>query len=237
MSTIILDFGSGNTGRNEPYTMTAMVNELMKVDSRRHGHRIIIKWQLFEKAGDNIPLDRQQFHVFYEYALEMGYESTASVFDLPSLQFLLSVAKDKCGKQAATFEESKEPIQPQDMVSGLPFIKIANRRDLDYLIGYIPRRIPVYVSVGAASLPVLPYNENIKELFCVSKYPADISDYEPYMHRLKGISGISDHTDTFELWHTYQPEIIEWHYKLPNSTGLDAGSFARTPEQLREIIG
>jgi sialic acid synthase SpsE len=48
--------------------------------------------------------------------------------------------------------------------------------------------------------------------------------------------GISDHTTDFTLWHKYHPSIIEWHFKLEDSTGLDAGSFARTPEMLEEIL-
>jgi hypothetical protein len=38
------------------------------------------------------------------------------------------------------------------------------------------------------------------------------------------------------LFRKFEPEIIEMHYKLPDSTGLDAGPFARTPEQLAEIL-
>ncbi|MFA5130462.1 MAG: N-acetylneuraminate synthase family protein [Patescibacteria group bacterium] len=212
MSLIILDFGSGNTCRNDVYAISDMIAALAKVDSRRHGHKIVIKWQLFEKAGDNIPLDRDNFWTFYQSAKESGYETTASVFDIPSLKFLLQF-------------------------NDLPFIKIANRRDLDYLIGLIPRQIPAIISVGPGTMTNMPYRENVKELFCVSKYPASIEDYEPYMHRINGLSGISDHTTDFELWNIYKPEIIEWHYKLSHQTGLDAGPFARTPEQLIEIIG
>ena len=48
--------------------------------------------------------------------------------------------------------------------------------------------------------------------------------------------GISDHTVDFGLWNKHHPKIIEWHYKLLDSTGLDARDFARTPEQLSEIL-
>jgi hypothetical protein len=47
---------------------------------------------------------------------------------------------------------------------------------------------------------------------------------------------ISDHTTSWDLFNKYNPEIIEWHYKLSDSIGLDAGDFARTPEQLKEVL-
>ena len=47
---------------------------------------------------------------------------------------------------------------------------------------------------------------------------------------------ISDHTTDFQLYNKYKPKIYECHYKLEDSTGLDAGEFARTPEQLAEIL-
>jgi hypothetical protein len=68
----------------------------------------------------------------------------------------------------------------------------------------------------------------------VSNYPAYRKEYED-LGMLRG-DNISDHTTTFELYNIYKPEIIEWHYKLENSTGLDSGEFARTPKQLKEIM-
>ena len=85
-------------------------------------------------------------------------------------------------------------------------------------------------------------------LACVSKYPAKISSYEKTYSRevtplidFEGFEehilkkSISDHTTNWDLYKKYRPKIYECHYKLEDSTGLDAGPFAMTPEQLLEI--
>ncbi|MFA5323742.1 MAG: N-acetylneuraminate synthase family protein [Smithella sp.] len=214
MSKIILDFGSGNTHKNNWGYLKRMLDELKAIDTGKH--EIIIKHQLFEKAGDNIPLDRLIFDAAYDYAKELGYKTTSSVFDKNSLDFLLQF--DPC------------------------FVKIANRRDLDWLIEQVPRRHKVYVSFGSekeineqfAFLGIVP-------MLCVSEYPTTVEKYEEAfgkdrLWRWRKDVAISDHTTDFGLWYRYQPKIIEMHYKLPDSTGLDAGPFARTPAQLAEIL-
>lgn len=219
MSKIILDFGSGNTCRNDITIAELMINELKTVDTGKH--EVIIKWQLFEKAGDNIPLDRILFRWAYLHARELGYKTTASIFDRSSLDFLFSFGFD------------------------IPFIKIANRRDLDWLIGEIPRKIPVYVSTGDGNIeneflsdPTSLSGRVTKDqfLFCISEYPATVEAYEKRFPSWMLPAGISDHTTDFALYKKYRPRIIEWHYKLDDSIGLDAGPFARTPAQLAEVL-
>lgn len=213
MSKIILDFGSGNTCKNNINYAKKMIDELKRVDSGKH--EVIIKWQLFKQAGNNIPLVRNVFAKVYEYAKKQGYKTTASVFDKGSLEFLLQF--------------------------DIPFVKISNNRKLDWLIGEVPRKIPVYVSYDNSDelTGIVIGYENVRCLLCVSKYPATSEDYEK---RLQWIglmyrgNAFSDHTINFKIWYKYQPAIIEWHYKLPDSTGLDAGPFARTPEQLSEVL-
>ena len=217
MSQIILDFGSGNTCQNNTNIVKRMIDELAAVDNNKH--QIIIKWQLFKQAGDNIPLDRRIFDYAYHYAKKYGYKTTASVFDLTSLNFLLEF--------------------------DIPFIKIANNRALDWLIGEVPRKVPVYVSYDK----FYDYYDKVdfeheKEtgitpLLCLSKYPSTIEDYQElvkYSFRTLGDCNISDHTIGLELFKKYQPAIWECHYKLDNSTGLDAGPFAKTPKALKEIL-
>jgi hypothetical protein len=207
--TIILDFGSGNTCKNDKLYIKKMYDELKKIDLNNN-KKIVIKWQLFKCAGENIPLTHDSFRFAYNYGVGLGYDVTASIFDMDSLKFLLTENKF------------------------LPFIKIANNRELDYLIDEIPGYIPVYVSNNYC---VTTYNRKMsydKSFFCVSKYPTYIEKYEklPLFHSCC----ISDHTTNFELYYKYCPEIIEWHYKLKDSTGLDTGAFARTPEQLKEVL-
>jgi len=210
MSQIILDFGSGNTCRNDWDYVKRMIDELKAVDTGKH--EVIIKWQLFKKAGDNIPLEPKIFEAAYIYAQQLGYKTTSSVFDKESLDFLLQ------------FE--------------VPFIKLANRRDLDWLIGEVPRKVPIYVSYD--NIKDIKFRHNIQELLCISNYPAKLDDYELVFNLKYDIDesgfGISDHTSNLDLWNKYKPGICEMHYGLPDSTGLDAGPFMRTPAILREVL-
>lgn len=209
MAEIIIDAGSGNSCKNDLFYVKRMLDELKAVDTGKHN--ITVKWQLFKQAGDNIPLNHLTFDHAYRYAEMLGYKTTASVFDIDSLKFLLNY--------------------------DVPMIKIANNRDLDYLIGEMPRKIPVYRS--CASGREWGKNYNSLNMICVSKYPATVEEYEDAFeiaHLLDFGWGISDHITDFTLWHKYQPEIYEVHFKLEDSTGLDAGPFSRTPEQLKEIL-
>ena len=206
---IIIEFGSANTCKNNKKIVKEMYDELKRIDTNKH--QITCKWQIFKNAGQNIPLDKGIFDYAYNYGRELGYPVTASVFDLDSLRFLLQYE--------------------------VPFIKIANNRKLDYLVGETLRNTHIYISCGSIEeLKFVKLFENITPLLCVSNYPSTVESYEKTYGTYLSNYGISDHTTTFDLWNNYQPEIIEWHYKLPNSTGLDAGHFARTPEQLQEVL-
>jgi sialic acid synthase SpsE len=211
MSQIILDI-SANTHKNDWAYLKRMLDELKAVDAGKH--EVVIKHQLFMQAGENIPLDWHIFYKAYRYAEKLGYKTTSSVFDKKSLNFLLQY--------------------------DIPFVKIANNRELDWLIGYVPRKIPVYVSVSDSYYTDNPYDDGFDKLFvhlaCVSKYPANINEYESNFNSPHLKMNVSDHTTNWDLFNKYQPKIIEVHYKLENSTGLDAGSFARTPSQLSEVL-
>lgn len=205
MSVIILDFGSGNTCKNNKDYVKNMYDELKKVDTGKH--KIIIKWQLFQLAGENIPLRHEIFDYAYKYGHQLGYEVTASIFDRESLDFLLQYK--------------------------IPFVKIANNRMLDFLIYHIPKNIPLYIS-KSRDLFTKHKNKVIEEFWCVSKYPATIEDYMKLP--LESGCNISDHTTDFTLFERYIPKIIEWHYKLEYSTGLDSWEFAKIPRQLSKIL-
>ena len=213
MSQIILDISANTHNNYWPY-LKRMLDELKAIDTGKN--EIIIKHQLFEKAGKNIPLRHSVFQCARSHAEGLGYKTTASVFDLSSLKFLLNY--------------------------NVLFVKIANRRDLDWLISEIPRKIPIYLS--SDNTKVMPCNDNFYEceickpityMACVSKYPATIEDYENTGWNLKSVA-ISDHTAGLDLYKKYQPAIWEKHFKLSDSTGLDAGPFAITPKELAEIL-
>jgi len=213
---IILDFGSGNTCNNDKKYIKRMIDELKKVDTGKH--EVVIKWQLFKEAGDNIPLTHDCFDYAYDYAKKLGYKTTASVFDVNSLKFLLQYV--------------------------IPFVKISCRKELYHLIDLIPRGIPVYVSYDNRGY--LPAHGQYTKLPCISLYPASIDSYNAAYRRLNTLTAfgsenrypgtVSDHTVGLELVKTYKPKIWEKHYKLPDSTGLDAGSWAITPKELKEIL-
>lgn len=213
MAEIILDIGSGKSlhlvSRAEE-----MIDKVANMDS--HKHTIIFKAQLFKSAPPNNPLSHDVFTHLYYHAAGLGYEMTASVFDKESLAFLSQYH--------------------------IPFVKIACRPDLYWLVGEVPRKIPVYLSYdGAISvwdhIPGLDgYGQNIKYMVCVPEYPADIVRYME-MFTDKEIKRVSDHTVGWELFRRADPIIIEKHLCPSRDVGNpDAGPFAVTPEELREVI-
>lgn len=202
---IILDFGSGNTCKNDTAYIRRMIDALADVTPRRD---IIIKWQLFKEAGENVPLSHYCFQFAYQYAQAQGFKTTASVFDKASLDYLL------------TYD--------------VPFVKLANCDKSRLLNVHIPRGKQLVASFDPNQDRLMICNSYY--IVCISKYPASVSDYETNACKEWIEGGISDHTTHFELYHKYKPYIYECHYKLDDSTGLDAGDFARTPEQLKEIL-
>lgn len=201
---IILDFGSGNTCKNDFSYVKKMIDELSKVDKDR---KCIIKWQLWKKKqGHNKQLDWKLFKQAYNYAEELGFTTTSSIFDKESLKYLL------------TFKT--------------PFIKIACNPGLYWLIYDIQETSKILVSAYTTHGYSVLTPSHIKVLFCVPLYPADIKEYlavkyYPYM---------SDHTPGIDLYQRLKPKIWEKHFILSDSTGLDAGEWAITPEQLKEVL-
>lgn len=209
---IILDFSGGETCRNNKKTVKKMIDELDRVDTRKH--EVIIKWQLFSKSPKPSKpkvLDKDIFDYAYNYAKKYGYMTTASIFDDKSLDFLMTYT--------------------------IPFIKIACRPGLYHFIEKIG--IEIIVSIELAGMERILNREykgkDIKYLCCIPKYPANYFDYK-LIFCDKLWNGISDHTTSLELFKEYESEIYEKHYKLNNSTGKDAGLWAATPEQLKEIL-
>jgi sialic acid synthase SpsE len=207
MSQIILDVGSGNT---LPDTETAvrMVDEITKYD---HGkHDVILKAQLFEKAEPNTPLDHHVFQVLRGYAATFGYKVTSSVFDKPSLRFLLT---QDC------------PEMP------LPFVKIACRPDLYWLIGEVPRRIPVYASYLGGEYD--DFHGDTVKMYCVPEYPALAEDYAVGYD----IRKVSDHSVGWDVWNDREWYVYEKHICLERDPkNPDSGPFAILPKDLEEIL-
>jgi sialic acid synthase SpsE len=208
MSCIILDMGSGNTCHNEMLYAEKMIDTVAKMDS--HKHKIIYKYQLWDQPqGKNEKLQWTLFNWLYNYAGKLGYKVTSSVFDIKSLKYLL------------TFD--------------IPFVKLANRHDLWWLLGEVPRRIPVYISNYPTDCGFME-SGIVTSFACVSKYPASLWEYE-LIPNLRYFEGISDHTAGLELYRKYSPLIWEKHYVLEHDeSNLDGGAFAITPDELAEVI-
>jgi hypothetical protein len=217
MSKIIIDMGSGETCKNDKKYVARMIDELAAVDT--HKHLVFIKWQLFHAVPAGVPpleLDTYLFAV--RYALAHDYLTSASVFDVPLLEYLLSYEN-----------------------LSLPFVKLACRPNLYHFIDRIPQTVPVYISVphvswGECLMQMFPRLSGAPIfLYCIPEYPAKSKDYEQEFGDHLGY-GISDHSPNLGLFKKYQPLYYERHYKLSDSTGLDAGPHASTPEELKEIL-
>ncbi len=218
MAQIILDFGSGNTCRNDLGYIKRMIDALAEID--HHKHEVIIKWQLFNAElpsgggsiiGNDIVLQHHSFEYAYGYAKDRGYKTTSSVFDKESLAFLLGYE--------------------------VPFIKIACRPELYWLIGEVPRRVEVYASAaeGWATYTTKderPISADVS-LTCVRQYPARLEDYSI------GDTWYSDHTEGLALWKREAGNIDIWekHFVLERDpSNPDAGPFSCIPDQLAEIL-
>ena len=205
---LILDLGSGNS-LPDAETAIKLIDEIKKRDTGKH--LITLKTQLFESAPPNVPLDIDVFGEAWGYASSKGYHLTSSVFDGESLMYLLQFDTEEWR---------------------LPFIKIACRPDLYWLIGEIPRRIPVYVSHDEPPPECYVESKNDTTMQCVSKYPAGYDDYMPVFS-----DAISDHTVGWKIFNEIQPQILEKHCVLEhNDTNPDAGAFAVTLSELEEIL-
>jgi sialic acid synthase SpsE len=201
---VIVDLGSGWTSRNDCNTVDRMLLALAAVDPQR---KATVKWQLFQGGEPQcVELKHDVFEYAFDRAEKLGYRTTASVFDKPSLDYLL------------TFD--------------VPFIKLANRAGVRVLAKYVPRGIPiVYSYIGDFDSHIA---DNDKLMACVSDYPATMESYEAWFEECDLREGISDHTVGLDLWRKYRPAVYEKHMRLPDSTGPDAGPFAALPEELKE---
>lgn len=202
---IILDFGSGETCRNDRAIVSRMIHSLARVDTRKE--IVVIKWQLFEDIPPLRPLSHSVFDFAYRLAAEYGYETTASVFDKPSLDFLCK--------------------------HDVPFVKIACVPELYRFAFEIDG--PVVVSVGNHDDYELMQQKDIATMCCLREYPASATKYEVIFSGLLHY-GLSDHTTDWYLFNKYEPLLYEKHFCLPDAEGPDAGPFAARPEQLKEIL-
>lgn len=223
MSSIILDFGSGETCKNDRAIIRDLIDQMHAavsgsrfIPGSSSDDRVYIKWQLFEWINALRPLTMESFAYAYGYAEALGYQTTASVFDAISLARL----------------------QEYDV----PFVKIACREWAYPLsAGITGRRV---VSVPDEFVDVVPgtgigaASADDVWLACVPEYPATGAQYaDAFAGTAMLAHGISDHTRGLDLYRDHRPAWWEKHYILEGSTGADSeGGFAITPDALAEAV-
>jgi len=201
---IIIDI-SANTHLNSQERIDTIISRIAELDGGTKD--VVIKGQLFD---DEIPPNVRCTHNSHTHmdaiCRVLGYKCTASVFDVQSLQFLLSF-KD------------------------LPFVKIACRPELYHLAGFVPRNIDVYIS--RVTLSCRPA-EGVVEMQCSPKYPAKGQDYLGTF-----ADAVSDHSNGLDVFKMRSWSAYECHY-VPDSirspSNPDAGTFAKTDDELKEIL-
>ena len=211
MAEIVVEMGSANTCQNDEQKVKEMIDAIVEIDTKEHN--VIFKWQLFENCPPNLPLLFPIFDYAYDYAWEKGYETTASVFDDSSLDFLLR--------------------------HKIPFVKIANHVDSAKQIVRIQSYYRVYSSYPYTFRYELPnvFREYVQ--FCVqSRYdpPARRQDYEKMYRDWQLKKAISDHTTDWYLWDKYKPEHYECHFVLEHESWNPDSKVARTPDEMRYIL-
>jgi sialic acid synthase SpsE len=151
-------------------------------------------------------LDRYLFALLASECDRNGLEAAASVFDETSLEVALGYK--------------------------ISHIKIACRPDLYFLVGHVPRQVPVHLSHDFRILDqALPAKVDV-HLSCIPEYPAALEDYD---HRFD--YGVSDHTVGLDLWNRSRPAVWEKHLVLERSDdNPDSGLFALLPEDLEGLL-
>jgi len=217
MNTVIIDMGSGAICRNNRDVIRDMIYQVAEHDKDKA--KIIFKWQLFSNKTINYlePLNHIEFDYAYKLAANLGYQTTASVFDDESLEFL-------------------------QKHYDVPFIKIACNTKYYPLLWHVKDEIKRMVSIeNGADIHGLYEMYNgmyIDVLCCVPEYPARMEKYEELFSEGYLTNGISDHTVGLALYKKYMPSIYECHFTPKRGEGNDiyGDGFCKTIEELKEVI-
>lgn len=209
---IILDLGGGDVCQNNKEYITQLIDSISMVDTDRV---CVIKWQMFISIPDKTPLKRDLFHYAYYYARDLGFETTASFFDGDSLDFIMRY--------------------------NVPFIKIASQ---EYLRSYrsdifkaqtVNNDKIIRKAVVASRTPWSQPMDCDMLMCCIQEYPASAYKYESLFSTDQLRAGISDHTDSIELYKKYTPKVYEKHYTLDNVSNKPR-EYALRPDGLKELL-
>lgn len=208
--TLILEMQDGGMSQNSKTTVKQMIDSV--VNNIPPNINLIFKWQLYQKIKTYVeimPLKHEIFEFAHEYAANLGYETTASVFDQESLsylqQFKVPFIKLACKTNLYDFRKNMWSLDGNYKT----VISVENKNDFATM-------------VTSGSL-----------LCCVPKYPAAISEYESEFGELL-YYGISDHTVGLDLYNKYKPIIFEKHFYMDGLESWDK-NWAIKPEELHKI--
>ena len=180
----------------------------------------LAKFQLYDSKElygeyQNTELTKAQAFDFFEYGRDIGIEVFFSVFDVERVKWCEEMGVRRF-KVACSAKKDK--------------------RLMGYLYG---TEMPIIVSLEYPERGVYPDRGNYHYLFCVSKYPAEVSDYLKYASPAYRCyyEGISDHTigiDAAKIALARGAQIIEKHFAISHDKGVDA-EWSMTPDELREL--
>jgi sialic acid synthase SpsE len=204
---IILDMGGGDVCKNNIKLAEDMVKTVAKVDRFR---RCVLKWQLFTRIGGKTPLNRALFERMYWLGVDLGFKTTASVFDLESWKFL----------------ERFMPV----------WVKIPNTEVARSLVKEI--EIPKVISLPSYLFETWAEDQIDEEmLMCVvSEYPTTYDKYTTTFTDEQLEMGISDHTTTTNLYTCYMPPVYEKHFVIPACNTDKPRPYAIGPDELKELL-
>lgn len=162
-------------------------------------------------------ITHQQLHLLFRECGKVGIEFMASVFDLERLGWLEEI--------------------------GVKRYKIASRSiyDADLVQAILKTGKPIIASLGewkGSNSPVIKASTPVKYLYCISKYPAALSDLNFNRIDFTKYCGFSDHTvgTTATLVALSRgAQIIEKHFTLDKSMLGPDHSCSMTPEDLKKI--
>ena len=214
MTQVILDI-SANTHRN----CVGKLDDLLDAIPRDHIHEIVVKtqlWSPYAPQGDNLRCEISQLTALISHANHRGFGASTSVFDYGAISMI------------------------RGCIDQMAFIKIACRPCLRWLADHImPCSMPIYMSYDIRTeSDAGTHMPGVKNLACVPLYPAPVEAYKGHGQY------VSDHTVGREIWDSLDhgpgaevPAIYECHYVLEHSVdNPDAGAFAKTPDELAEML-
>lgn len=236
---IILDFGSGDTCKNDKKQIKDMIDQLADVDRKRE---CVIKWQLFNDIDGATPLTEDNFDYAYHYATSMKFGVTASVFDEKSCDFLIRNHEIPFVKIACITSKYKFRKHLGLLIPNILWYKRSHALDYD---------IPTIISIESlkdGARVIHKYGGDYHDttfLICDPSYPGDIKKYDDILGdnklennflTIEGCRiGISDHTIGLGLYKKYKPNTWEKHYCLDYQTSADK-EWSITPQQLKEVL-